>query len=651
MKRKYLTKAIVVLAVLVLASSVPAMQGTFIAEYQPICPEESYNKITELHEEGWSEDEIAEELAFPLGIVNRYLEGNYIPPSCPELDQSIQPIPKESYNKITELYDEGWSEEEIAEELAFPLDIVTRYLKGNYTYVKTSSTYDEPPGMKEYVPPKEPLPRPTPPVEQDRSIMTQGQESPAQSNASLNPEDYDRTLLHDFLSGKIDRIPGAKDYVPPPNEELLPRPTPPVEQDRLIMAQDRETSVEPMSAGIAAGYQFFKGGRVGAYTDTITNLKPEVKEWQVLHQWPTQGENCIVITYDPENEPNTGVFGIYISAFDPDPYRDYVHYPASHEIIVAIRPEHENGHTDYTQITFLVYDQTEGVQWSKTYTLPDEQNIKDVDGALEHNDTVTPNSIWKTFFDYHALEKNLEGVNLKDTFEWKQHPSPNMTNEHSEYYYGGDEYARLNQRKTPGGGYLITSKSGTLSGTGNSYTFSVSDYSTVTVVMAGNENADFDLYAKWGSPPTTSSYDARGYSGTSLEYFTTSGSGTLYIMVRSWSGSGHWKCWALWGDPSADSGRKRGTLSKTGDTATYSLSGSAIGYAFNSGPDGSDFDLYTKWNSPPTTSDYDARGYSGWAQEIAGPASGPPPSASGTLYFMVRSWYGSGDYATATLIF
>jgi hypothetical protein len=46
------------------------------------------------------------------------------------------------------------------------------------------------------------------------------------------------------------------------------------------------------------------------------------------------------------------------------------------------------------------------------------------------------------------------------------------------------------------GGDLITSKSGTLSGTGDSYTFSVSGYSTVTVVMAGNENADFDLYAK-----------------------------------------------------------------------------------------------------------------------------------------------------------
>lgn len=91
---------------------------------------------------------------------------------------------------------------------------------------------------------------------------------------------------------------------------------------------------------------------------------------------------------------------------------------------------------------------------------------------------------------------------------------------------------------------------------------------------------------------------------------------------------------------------RQATLSGTDSTATYSAGGFSKGYAFNSGPDGSDFDLYIKWNSPPTTSNYDARGYSTWAQEIAGPAPG-----SGTLYFMVRSYSGSGEYATVGLIF
>ena len=67
-------------------------------------------------------------------------------------------------------------------------------------------------------------------------------------------------------------------------------------------------------------------------------------------------------------------------------------------------------------------------------------------------------------------------------------------------------------------------------------------------------------------------------------------------MVNSHAGTGNWKCWVLSGEPSANSGRKFGTLFETGDTATYSFSDTGIGYAFNSCPDGNNFDLYTKWN-------------------------------------------------------
>ncbi|ADC64416.1 peptidase S8 and S53 subtilisin kexin sedolisin [Ferroglobus placidus DSM 10642] len=212
-------------------------------------------------------------------------------------------------------------------------------------------------------------------------------------------------------------------------------------------------------------------------------------------------------------------------------------------------------------------------------------------------------------------------------------------------YYG---HGKVNAYAAVALGKILSSNSGYLSGSGNTYTFSVSipARSHVTVVMAGNEDADFDLYAKWGSPPTTTDYDARGYSSTSLEYFTVEGSGALYVMVRSYSGSGYWKAWVVSGEPSANSGRNGGYLSGTGDSDTYSISGTGIGYAFNSGPDSSDFDLYIKWNSPPTTSSYDARGYSTWAQEIAGPATG-----SGTLYYMVRSYSGSGEYQALAMIY
>lgn len=212
-------------------------------------------------------------------------------------------------------------------------------------------------------------------------------------------------------------------------------------------------------------------------------------------------------------------------------------------------------------------------------------------------------------------------------------------------YYG---YGKVNAYGAVTKGKLLTSQSGTITSSGgnNQYSINIPAPSTVNVVMAGNENADFDLYAKWGSPPTTSSYDAKSDSSYSLEYFPIKGSGTLYVMVKSYSGTGNWKSWVV-GGLYTDSGKKQGTLSGTGAEATYSLNGVGIGYAFNSGPDGSNFDLYTKWYSPPTTSSYDARGNSLGAQEIAGPA----PFGNGTNYFMIHSTSGNGEYVAAGMIY
>ncbi|MCK4734585.1 MAG: hypothetical protein KAT65_19170 [Methanophagales archaeon] len=104
-------------------------------------------------------------------------------------------------------------------------------------------------------------------------------------SVSPSPKDYNRWIMHDFLTGKIDSLPRAKDYEPPRNLELLPKPTPPVEQDVLIY-QKRLFSCDckSMSPGICAGYQCFNGGRVSTCTNTITNLTPEAKGYHVLHQ-------------------------------------------------------------------------------------------------------------------------------------------------------------------------------------------------------------------------------------------------------------------------------------------------------------------------------------------------------------------------------
>lgn len=62
----------------------------------------------------------------------------------------------------------------------------------------------------------------------------------------------------------------------------------------------------------------------------------------------------------------------------------------------------------------------------------------------------------------------------------------------------------------------------------------VSMYSVLTC-----GSADFDLYGRRGAAPTTSTYDWRGYtSGGEEVTFNSPGSGTWYIMVRSYSGTG-----------------------------------------------------------------------------------------------------------------
>ena len=194
----------------------------------------------------------------------------------------------------------------------------------------------------------------------------------------------------------------------------------------------------------------------------------------------------------------------------------------------------------------------------------------------------------------------------------------------------------------------ITYRSGSLSGDGATYTFSVDGLGEApyTVVMVGNEDADFDLYARWGLPPTTSSYHKRSLSGYSLEYFTATGSGKLYVMVRSWRGSGHWRCNIISGEPSADGLKKHASLSGSGDTDTYSLSGTGHAWVYLAGPgSGDDYDLYIKWNSAPTFYSYHDIGYSTYSDEIC------DAEGSGKIYYMVRSHRGSGWYTMLALVF
>ncbi|WP_081477318.1 S8 family peptidase [Methanocella arvoryzae] len=177
-------------------------------------------------------------------------------------------------------------------------------------------------------------------------------------------------------------------------------------------------------------------------------------------------------------------------------------------------------------------------------------------------------------------------------------------------------------------------------------TYSVPVDSYTTVVMVGNENADFDIYAKWNSLPTTSSYDAKSDSVDSLERLTIKGSGTLYVMVISYSGSGNFKLYIMNGNPSYVS-TSGGIISAGGtNSATFQNNGEGRCYTFNSGPDGSNFNLYLRWNAPVSTTSYDATGQSIDAQEIA-----LTSSWGGTLNNMIYAQTGGGEYRALSLIY
>jgi|GEM_PF-1025415 len=195
------------------------------------------------------------------------------------------------------------------------------------------------------------------------------------------------------------------------------------------------------------------------------------------------------------------------------------------------------------------------------------------------------------------------------------------------------------------------------------YKITASSGTALKVVLDGPNGADFDLYVKKGAMPTTSSYDVRGYTNSADESVSINNpSGTYYIMVNRYSGSGQFTITATVesGNNGGNGGNnsdnvveltsgvaKTGSLDASNTKAYYKItasSGTALKVVLD-GPNGADFDLYVKKGAMPTTSSYDARGYTNSADESVS-ISNP----SGTYYIMVNRYSGSGQFTiTATV--
>jgi Zn-dependent metalloprotease len=193
-------------------------------------------------------------------------------------------------------------------------------------------------------------------------------------------------------------------------------------------------------------------------------------------------------------------------------------------------------------------------------------------------------------------------------------------------------------------GVPVTGQSGS---SGSSLNFSLAvpaGASNLTFTMSGG-SGDADLYVKFGSAPTDSSYDCRPYKSGNSESctFASPQTGTYYVRIKGYSAfSGV----SLVGDYSTGGGGGGNVLTNgvpvtglsasTGNSVNYTMvvpSGrSSLQFVISGGS--GDADMYVRRGSAPTDSSYDCRPYKSGNSETCTFSS---PTA-GTYYIRVKAY-------------
>ena len=211
-----------------------------------------------------------------------------------------------------------------------------------------------------------------------------------------------------------------------------------------------------------------------------------------------------------------------------------------------------------------------------------------------------------------------------------------------------------NPTPTPSGngdlsnGVPVTGLSGA-SGSQQMFTVDVPSGATnLNIAITGSTSSsnDVDLYVKFGSAPTLSSYDCRPYVTGSNEScpFATPQAGTYYVMLNGYtafSGVTLTATWTMGGGGGGGGGTGNGTALQNG-VAVSSISGAKNSdkYYYLSVPSGAttltvtitgstsssnDADLYLKFGATPTKTVYDCRPYRVGSNEtctISNPSAG-----------------------------
>ncbi|KRE83543.1 xanthorhodopsin [Rhodanobacter sp. Soil772] len=200
-------------------------------------------------------------------------------------------------------------------------------------------------------------------------------------------------------------------------------------------------------------------------------------------------------------------------------------------------------------------------------------------------------------------------------------------------------------------GVALTGQAGA-TGAQLSYTVVIPAGASNLVISESGGTGDADLYTKFGSAPTLSSYDCRPYLTGNNESCTVASpqAGTYYVMLNGYAAFSGVSVKATWSTGSGGGNVLQngvpvsGLSATTGNALYYTMVVPAGASNLNikiAGGTG-DADLYVKLGSTPTTSSYDCRPYvTGNTESCTATA----PTA-GTYYVMVRAY---SSYTGVTL--
>ncbi|HSX58651.1 MAG TPA: M20/M25/M40 family metallo-hydrolase [Tahibacter sp.] len=176
-----------------------------------------------------------------------------------------------------------------------------------------------------------------------------------------------------------------------------------------------------------------------------------------------------------------------------------------------------------------------------------------------------------------------------------------------------------------------------------SFTLVVPAGATGLKFVTSGGTGDADLYVKFGSAPTTSSYDCKSDGSSNAETCTIASAqaGTYHVLVRAYSAvSGL----SLTGSYSTGGGGnalqngvpKTGLSGASGTSQTFTLvvPAGATNLRFVTSGGTGDADMYVKFGSAPTTSSYDCRPYLSGNNETCTITT----AQAGTYYVTVRAY-------------